>query len=387
MTRRALPVALASLGALALTATTTPAFASEVDAIALDSIVVSNSVKPGSALQVGDRVRVDADWTIADGTAPGDTFALRIPAVFGQKDPAPFDLLTSDGAVAGTCRTTGAPPVLTCTTSDYVAGHIGVGGSLYVELDVVDYSAATTATFVGSSGGTVKVDLPGDGGIAPGQSGGEWSPIGSLTKQGFTDWTAGTVRWNIMLPPSIIKPGGPLVITDTLDPDSAPSSFSGSLVPQVGYVCNGAMTPWPEGLTGFEVTPDGQTATLAIAGNDAIDAAHCHYSLTIVATPSEGLTVGDHYSNSVTANSLTTSAGLTIRSRGGGSATGSTPPDDVSTPPSHDATPVTLAATGIPLGGAATASAILLLGGIVLMRAARTARRSAARSAAPRPTP
>lgn len=107
------------LGSLATVATAT---AAEVPN-AITSVNVIEETADSFA-----QVHVNVTWAVPDGTAPGDTFHLTLPASLHALDGQTFDLRTPDGsAVVANASISG--DVVTFTATDYVATHNSVNGS------------------------------------------------------------------------------------------------------------------------------------------------------------------------------------------------------------------------------------------------------------------
>lgn len=118
----ALLVALLGFAAVGLGSGGSASAAVVPDAITAVSVVESSA-------EYGQRVRVEAEWTIPDTTNPGDTFWLQLPPELGRRNTS-FELRSPSGDVVATATVTPDGRV-TFTVTDYVTTHDEVSGTAY----------------------------------------------------------------------------------------------------------------------------------------------------------------------------------------------------------------------------------------------------------------
>ena len=127
--RRSLAVFLAFLIGLAgITIVSPAARADEVAAINSTSIKLTKMDAEKAAIYMWSNVRVDANWSIPDGTGhAGDTFKMGLPEELGGIAGS-FELKGKEGdpLVYGTCQVARAEVV--CTLNANVEGKNNVGG-------------------------------------------------------------------------------------------------------------------------------------------------------------------------------------------------------------------------------------------------------------------
>ena len=196
--RRSLAVFLAFLIGLAgIVTTSSEARADEVSAIDTASITLTKMDAEEAAIYMWSNVRVDANWSIPDGTGrSGDTFKIVLPKELGGVEGA-FDLQgrAGDPLTYGTCQIT--RPEVVCTFNANVEGKNNVGGSLWLKTQVVALTTASKLNFEVNNG--TKVDVP----LPDGQQGIDYKPYvpTEIDKSGWfpgTDQTA--VHWRIVVP-------------------------------------------------------------------------------------------------------------------------------------------------------------------------------------------
>ena len=211
--RKPLAVFLAILIAVAGLVVINPAArAAEVSAIDSGSIRVTKTDQGDSTIYMYSNVRVDANWSIPDGTGhAGDTFKLGLPEGLGGIVGS-FELKGKEGdpLVYGTCQVARAEVV--CTLNANVVGKNNVGGSLWVRAQVIKVTEADK--FVFTLRGDVKVDVP----LPNGQKGIGYNPKlpTDIEKSGwFASGDPKGIRWNIVIPGVKISDRSQTVITDT----------------------------------------------------------------------------------------------------------------------------------------------------------------------------
>ena len=211
--RKPLAVFLAILIAVAGLVVINPAArAAEVSAIDSGSIRVTKTDQGDSTIYMYSNVRVDANWSIPDGTGhAGDTFKMGLPEELGGIVGS-FELKGKEGdpLVYGTCQVARAEVV--CTLNATVEGKNNVGGSLWVRAQVIKVTEADK--FVFTLRGNVKVDVP----LPNGQKGIGYNPKlpTDIEKSGwFASGDPKGIRWNIVVPGAKIADRSRTVITDT----------------------------------------------------------------------------------------------------------------------------------------------------------------------------
>ncbi|WP_412054012.1 Ig-like domain-containing protein [Arachnia propionica] len=186
--------------------------AAEVSAIDSGSIRVTKTDQGDSTIYMYSNVRVDANWSIPDGTGhAGDTFKMGLPEELGGIVGS-FELKGKEGdpLVYGTCQVARAEVV--CTLNATVEGKNNVGGSLWVRAQVIKVTEADK--FVFTLRGNVKVDVP----LPNGQKGIGYNPKlpTDIEKSGwFASGDPKGIRWNIVVPGAKIADRSRTVITDT----------------------------------------------------------------------------------------------------------------------------------------------------------------------------
>ena len=162
-------------------------------------VTAALSSEDGGQATVGDTMTFKGTWDATNANPqPGDQFTVTLPAELGFKGNVPFDLLGSDGTtVWGSCLTNSPTNgIMTCTLSDTVTGKEEVKGTFELEVTAKAATSEENVEF-NLNGETVKVDLPGTGGIDDGL------PVtDKLSKTGAMNSNKWSMGWTINLPGS-----------------------------------------------------------------------------------------------------------------------------------------------------------------------------------------
>ncbi|MBO1901244.1 hypothetical protein J4H92_04695 [Leucobacter weissii] len=176
---------------------------------------IENGSGPGGQIVVGDKVAVHGTWdaSTADPHA-GDTFTIGLPPEFAFELPgAPFELRGPNGdgdtVTWGVCEATSAQ-LWTCTLTAEVEAWDGVNGTFEFEVEAVQSTTEDQVNF-NLNGEDVPVDLPGEGGIDPGEQ-----PSDSVDKDGAMNADNWSMTWTVDLPGSRMQGQGTVAFTDTL---------------------------------------------------------------------------------------------------------------------------------------------------------------------------
>ena len=264
--RRSLSVLLAFLIGLVGIAIMSPAAkADEVAAIDSTSIKLTKMDAEEAAVYMWSNVRVDANWSIPDGTGrAGDTFKMGLPKELGGAEGT-FDLKGREGdpLVYGSCEI--AKTEVVCTLNANVVGKNNVGGSLWVRTQVVALTTASKLSFEVSNG--TKVDVP----LPNGQQGIDYKPYvpAEIDKSGWFPGADPTVvHWRIVVPGSKISDRSRVTIIDEYQQAGSNLTVSTGY-PKVFWIPS---TPkcWNE-----------------------IDSAECHNDMSGASVPSSNVTIDE----------------------------------------------------------------------------------------------
>ncbi|MHA7135270.1 DUF5979 domain-containing protein [Oerskovia turbata] len=188
------------------------ATATAIDSTAIDAITSVTITEPTDQVRLWDRLRVEATWSVPDGSRAGDTFTLtfpRSPRVRGFEQT--FDLESPTGAVVGTCVV--GRNALTCTLGSYVEAVTDVRGTLRF------WGQATTvgAGPFGFTAGAVPFPAPVPGGSVLPRA--DWDAPQRPVKGGWFDPEGETAVWEVFVPGAFLaEASGPVVVTDVYDP-------------------------------------------------------------------------------------------------------------------------------------------------------------------------
>ncbi|MDO4781483.1 MAG: Ig-like domain-containing protein [Candidatus Saccharibacteria bacterium] len=252
---------------------------------------------------VGDRIRLDAVWSVPDNAKGGDTFGMQLPDQFRQFTQA-FDLPDSNKNVVGKCAVTGtSAPTLTCTLLPFVDDKVNIGGTLWFLATLAGESQESEASFHVGGDVTITTPLPG-GGIKPNPTQPlPYTPPTTPVKGGWQEQD-GRLGWNVVWEGASVP--GNITITDTLSPNSPDTqghhNVDGRL--QVQYREPGLKTHWKalEGWTG-SWNQSGTQYTVTIP-QDIINPAYGYRTLYWT-KPNEAVYNGDIFANTAIINGTT----------------------------------------------------------------------------------
>lgn len=186
------------------------------DAIEPASIVVS-TVGDADAVVAGDKVRVDASWSVPDSAVGGETFGFTLPKEFARSGIT-FSVPATDDPTqtVAECVVSGdAAPVVTCTLTDYVNGRTGVSGSLWFGARADEATSESTVGFV-INGTVVPVSVPG-GGIGTVNTG-TGTALPTTPQKWAWQTDDGRLAWELVIPGASFDGAQSIVIDDSLVP-------------------------------------------------------------------------------------------------------------------------------------------------------------------------
>ncbi|RRD03332.1 hypothetical protein EII34_14510 [Arachnia propionica] len=189
----------------------TPAHAAEVNAINADTISITNETRPGQAILVNDTVRIEASWSIPDGTGhDGDTFSLGLPVNALEGKVGSFNLTPEgqDAPVYGTCEI--QKTQILCTLSAEAENKSNVRGKLWFTSRAHQEYNNSNLTFTVNGNTPKEVPLPNG---AEGIGYDPYTPQ-ELDKLGyFID--DDTLTWRVIVPGKALADRSQLTINDT----------------------------------------------------------------------------------------------------------------------------------------------------------------------------
>ncbi|GAA4136514.1 SdrD B-like domain-containing protein [Leifsonia shinshuensis] len=218
--------------AVLLSLTGLAALAAPADAAEIPGAITSVKTDK-SSYGYSERLRLDFTWAVPDGSAPGDTFSLQLPAALSAASLARFTLAAADGSPVATAAWNGKTVVFTLT--DYVATHRSVGGSGFLtaqwDHSVVTETGGPVVLTFGTSVTTVEIapkptPQPTDPGTSqpspPPTQRGLWKGAGWAdgSYEGTRD-PSDNINWLVELPGNPTGFTGPIDIVDHTGQGSA----------------------------------------------------------------------------------------------------------------------------------------------------------------------
>lgn len=331
--RRRLPalVLAFALGLVGLVTASPVAKADEVKAIIPDSVKIIRTSQD-SEIHLWSMVRVEADWAIPDGSGKaGDTFKLGLPEEF-DGTAGTFNLEGRDGdsLVYGNCVLSDRD--LTCTLNENVENKSDVGGSVWIDAQVVETTDHNKLTFNLGNQGSVEVPLPGD----QGRIGYDKEIPTDLLKSGwFADDDHSMMNWQIAIPGAKIADRSKLEITDTFKmegmdltvADGYPEFFSSTLDPECWNIGkpDGCREVYDENTTPsftYQIDEASDTVTATVDNKGQNFSADRIYVFMLRLHAPQNIPEGTKYVNNAKVDSVELRAEATKRIAGGGTGSG-----------------------------------------------------------------
>lgn len=285
---------------------------------AIGSVSLENENGGGPLVQ-WQTVRITGEWAVPTGAQAGETFGMTLPAEFSRQSAGEFTITDpATGLVMANCVVAaGQGPDMVCTLTSAVGGLEEVGGSFWMEARASQSTTSETVEF--DLGDTIEiVDLPGDGGVVPGDSAEEDEPY----KYGGETATPGLLKWVIGIPSGYVD-GGAFTIADTLDAGRTDHHYTGDVRLSRRAVENGAQVgDWsevdPSAYT-IDIAGDGQSFEFAASG---LPTGGFAYELLYYTQADAPVSEGDVFGNHAIVNTFATSATHTVVETGGGDGSG-----------------------------------------------------------------
>ena len=303
-------------------------------ASAITSVTVVRSDSAGNPVtgdfKVGDRIRLDATWSVPDSAKGGDTFSMTLPSEFARYTQG-FTLPDANGNIVGNCSvSSGAAPVLTCTLTDYVNEKTDVAGTLWF-LATLDGSTEEEGVSFNVDGTVIFVQIP--GGINPNPGTGPGTPqppqpyVPGNPSKSSSQGQNGVMSWTVAFPGNRVG-SGDVVITDALTPQGANTqahhNTDGKLTIQYrpgGLKPDGTATSW-QNLTGWTGgwNAEGTGYSVTIPAN-LIDPG-AGYRISYTTIPNETAYTGDKFSNTANVSGIELTRTQSWTVTGGGTGSG-----------------------------------------------------------------
>ncbi|MHC2999100.1 hypothetical protein OB08_07815 [Microbacterium sp. HJ5] len=288
---------------------------------AIDPSSITLSTTDGDSTVIkGDKLRVDAAWSVPDGARAGDTFGMTLPAEL-EAYAGTITLPAADdpSLTAATCTVAGSPSVLTCTLTDYVNGRTSVGGVFWFTASAQKTTTASAVAFA-VAGDEVLVEVPG-GGI--GAVVDKPTPVNQKPSKGAYQTRAGNLCWQVLFGGSHIAGLDEVVVHDVIAaPDQALAEHHNT----DGKIRVKYRTPESIYWTSMPFTggwnSTGTEFTITIAG--PFDPSY-GYMVSYDTTPSDA-TTGTRYRNSADVSGIRLTSTYKYTVAGGGNGSGTVPP-------------------------------------------------------------
>ncbi len=339
--RRRLPALLLAffLSLVGLATVSPQARAAEVDAIIPESIKIIRDSDEQPDVYLWGMVRIEADWAIPDNSGKaGDTFTLGLPEEF-KATRATFDLVGRDGdpLTYGTCALSSNE--LICTLNENVENKTDVGGSVWVEAQVVKTTDQSKLKFDLGNRGKVEVPLPNN---QPGIGYGKRMPTDIQKSGWFPGEDARTreedpslVAWQIAIPGSKIADRSKVEITDTFKVEGMdlnvvpgyPKVFSSTLDPQCWNESkpDGCRKDYDESTTPsftYQIDETADVVTATLDNKEENFSADRIYAMILWVKAPQPIAEGTKLVNKAMVDSTEVNAETTKRAAGGGTGAG-----------------------------------------------------------------
>lgn len=313
--------------ALAAEANFTYSAAIDPSTIKITTATGSSTDKP----EQWDWLRVDAEWSVPNGSSAGETFGLTLPPEFGIASTGIFTIAATDNPAATIANCTvssDAAPVVTCTLTEYVNGLDGVEGHLWLWAEASEVTEEATVGFT-IDGSVTPVALPGSGIGVPVSE----APVTSLLKDSLPITASGSMTWRIHVPGHLFAGQETLTITDAVRTEAGfapheivPGSFS--FASATGDEALKDVDPSEYAVT---LSADRLRYVFTFSGAISEDA---RYRLTYTSTATAPLALGQNFGNTAIVNGAPIEHATTVEEQGGGEGT----PMPIR-PPAQTATP------------------------------------------------